>query len=47
MNACADRHLQCDDIALFSSPATPERAESRISVLQSAVIWETALRKLV
>lgn len=38
MNVCTDPHLLCDNVALFSSPATPEHAESRVSVLQSAVI---------
>jgi len=38
MNVCTDSQLLCDDIALLSSPATPELADSRIPVLQSAVI---------
>lgn len=46
-NVCTDPHLLFDDTALFSSPAAPEHAESRISVLQTTVSWERALRKLI
>lgn len=46
MSVCPDPHLLCDETALFSSRDTPEHAESRVSVLQPAVIWATVLGRL-